>query len=179
MDNWTKIQANITKGVKEITDLFTSTGPDLPETDMEMCLEADRAYAEVAASSSSDRAAQDTARFRLAWALAHSKAAGHATRAIELLRDRTYEWGDAVLPRDRRYITAVAHFNEGDYLSAKEAATDALRHDRECRQAEALKTAAEEKIARDGVIGVGAVSVGAAVIGGLIGALASSSSRRR
>ena len=133
----------------------------------------------VAASSSSDRAAQDTARFRLAWALAHSKAAGHATRAIELLRDRTYEWGDAVLPRDRRYITAVAHFNEGDYLSAKEAATDALRHDRECRQAEALKTAAEEKIARDGVIGVGAVSVGAAVIGGLIGALASSSSRRR
>ena len=46
MDNWTKIQANITKGVKEITDLFTSTGPDLPETDMEMCLEADRAYAE-------------------------------------------------------------------------------------------------------------------------------------
>ena len=95
------------------------------------------------------------------------------------MRDRTYEWGDAVLPRDRRYITAVAHFNEGDYLSAKEAATDALRHDRECRQAEALKTAAEEKIARDVVIGVGAVSVGAAVIGGLIGALASSSSRRR
>ena len=53
------------------------------------------------------------------------------------------------------------------------AAEDALRLDAGCRQAEALRVAAEDAIARDGLIGIGAVGVGAAVLGGVVTALAS------
>ena len=55
---------------------------------------------------------------------------------------------------------------------------EALRVDSGCRQAETLKAAAEEKIAKDGLIGLGAVGVGAAVIGGVLSALAASGRRR-
>ena len=122
-------------------------------------------------------AEQDAARFRLAWALAHSKREGDAARAVELLRDGTYDWGEAVKPRDRKYISAVAHFNEGDFLSARADAEAALRLDSGCRQADALRLAAEDAIARDGLIGLGAVGVGAAVLGGIVTALATSKRR--
>ena len=70
------------------------------------------AAASTPATTAEDHAEQDAARFRLAWALAHSKREGDAARAVELLRDGTYDWGEAVKPRDRKYISAVAHFND-------------------------------------------------------------------
>lgn len=82
------------------------------------------------------------------------------------------------MARDRQYIAAVAHFNDGDYLAARDAANQALRIDAGCRQAEQLKVAAEDKIAKDGLIGIGAVGLGAAVLGGVLSALASSGRRR-
>ena len=100
------------------------------------------------AESPEHHAAHDAARFRLAWALAHSKRSGDGTRAVELLREEGYAWGDTVQARDRRYITAVAQYNEGDYLAARTSAEDALRLDAGCRQAEALRVAAEDAIAR-------------------------------
>ena len=66
-----------------------------------------------------EHAAHDAARFRLAWALAHSRRSGDGERAVELLREEGYAWGDTVQARDRRYITAVAQYNEGDYLAAR------------------------------------------------------------
>lgn len=133
--------------------------------------------AKLEAETPEDHAAHDAARFRLAWALAHSKRSGDGTRAVELLREEGYAWGDTVQKRDRRYITAVALYNEGDYLAARTSAEDALRHDAGCRQAEALRVAAEDAIARDGLIGIGAVGVGAAVLGGVVTALASAKRR--
>ena len=132
----------------------------------------------VASSSGSDHDAHDAARFRLAWALAHSKRSGDAARAVALLQDGSHCWGDKIQARDRHYIAAVAHFNDGDYLAARAAADEALRVDAGCRQAETLKAAAEDKIAKDGLIGIGAVGVGAAVIGGVLSALAASGRRR-
>jgi fission 1 protein len=95
-------------------------------------------FGSVASSSGSDHDAQDAARFRLAWALAHSRRAGDAARAAALLQPGAHKWGDAVQARDRHYITAMAHFNDGDYLAARVAADEALRIDAGCRQAEAL-----------------------------------------
>lgn len=129
-------------------------------------------------SGSDDYDAHDAARFRLAWALAHSKRPGDAARGVLLLEEGRHRWGDKVQVRDRHYITAVAHFNDGDYLAARVAAEAALRLDAGCRQAEALKAAVEDKIAKDGLIGIGALGVGAAVLGGVLSALASSSRRR-
>ena len=64
------------------------------------------------------------------------------------------------------------------YLAARAAAEEALRHDAGCRQAVQLKGAAEDRIAKDGLIGIGAVGVGAAVLGGIVSALAASGRRR-
>lgn len=135
------------------------------------------AVASTPASTPEDHAAHDAARFRLAWALAHSKKEGDGKRAVALLQEGAYDWADAVGARDRRYLTAVAHYNDGDFLAARDAAEQALTHDAMCRQAETLRAAAENAIARDGLIGIGAVGVGAAVLGGIVTALATT--RRR
>lgn len=135
------------------------------------------AVASSPASSAEEHAAHDAARFRLAWALAHSRREGDGERAVALLREGAYDWADAVAARDRRYIAAVAHYNDGDFLAARAAAEEALKFDAGCRQAETLRVAAEDAIARDGIIGIGAVGVGAAVLGGLVTALATT--RRR
>ena len=129
------------------------------------------------ASTAEDHAAHDAARFRLAWALAHSKREGDGKRAVSLLQEGAYDWADAVAARDRKYITAVAHYNDGDFLAARAAAEEALKHDAMCRQAEMLRVAAEDAIARDGIIGIGAVGVGAAVLGGIVAALATTKRR--
>ena len=97
---------------------------------------------------------------------------------MALLREGAYDWADAVAARDRRYIAAVAHYNDGDFLAARAAAEEAFKFDAGCRQAETpASVAAEDAIARDGIIGIGAVGVGAAVLGGLVTALATT--RRR
>ena len=135
------------------------------------------AVAKLEAETPEEHAAHDAARFRLAWALAHSRREGDAKRAVALLQEGAYDWADAVAARDRRYIAAVAHYNDGDFLAARAAAEEALKFDAGCRQAETLRAAAEDAIARDGIIGIGAVGVGAAVLGGLVTALATT--RRR
>lgn len=106
-----------------------------------LCVCLREAFRAVASSSGSDHDAHDAARFRLAWALAHSKRAGDAARAVILLQEGSHRWGETVLARDRHYIVAVAHFNDGDYLAARTAADEALREDAACRQAETLKAA--------------------------------------
>ena len=106
--------------------------------------------------------------------MAHSKKPGHAARAVDLLLPGAHQWCESVLPRDRRYIAAVAHFNDGDYLAARNACEESLSHDPECRQATSLLAAIEDRIAADGVIGIGALGVGAAVLGRVVATLASS-----
>ena len=106
--------------------------------------------------------------------MAHSKKPGHAARAVDILLPGAHQWCESVLPRDRRYIAAVAHFNDGDYLAARNACEESLSHDPECRQATSLLAAIEDRIAADGVIGIGALGVGAAVLTGVVATLASS-----
>ena len=121
------------------------------------------------------------ARFTATWTLAHSADARHNTRAIQMLESngrgeaesverRAERWrddfGEAATDRDLHYLRAVAHYNGRDYEKARAAAFDALRCDPECRQAADVREAAEEALARDGLVAAGEIAaVGLAVIG--------------
>jgi len=115
------------------------------------------------------------ARFKMVWALAHASNVKHNERAVQILEDKSMEFGESMNARDRAYLRAVAYYNSQDYDKAREAAYDAIGIDAECRQAHALRQAAEAALMRDGMVGVGLLSAAALATGAAL--LASASKR--
>ena len=88
-----------------------------------------------------------TTRLGFAWrGRWHTPNARATVKELYLLQEGAYDWADAVAARDRKYITAVAHYNDGDFLAARAAAEEALKHDAMCRQASShLPSPTEER----------------------------------
>ena len=105
------------------------------------------------------------ARFKMVWALAHATNTKHNERAIQILEDPSVTFGESMNARDRAYLRAVAYYNSHDFDKAREAAYDAIKIDAECRQAHALRQAAEAALVRDGMVGVGLLSAAALATG--------------
>lgn len=106
------------------------------------------------------------AEYRLAWALVHSPhredvevGEDIAKQLISVETDRN---------RDAEYYLAVAYYKLGKYVGARRQIAQILEKWPDFRQAERLKALADEKVMREGLIGVGIA--GAAVVG--IGAVA-------
>ena len=164
---------------------FFAPSLTLTIADADMVSDADAEYSKMccessnAAADSFDGDALDQSRFRLLWALSHSGRPGDNSRALHLLSDESIRWGAGVSTRDRRYLAAVAAYNAGDYLRARELASATLAADPECRQAASIKTASEDRIAKDGLVGLGLVGAGIAIIGGIAAIASTSSSSRR
>ncbi|KAG2603330.1 hypothetical protein PVAP13_5KG763201 [Panicum virgatum] len=68
--------------------------------------------------------------------------------------------------REKLYLLAVGHYRNGDYPRSRQFLDQCLEIQPDCRQALALKKIVEDKIAKDGVIGIG---IATTVIGVLIG----------
>jgi fission 1 protein len=150
----------------------------LPQTDVDVVSDAVREYGETMSAHKNGRATDEdvrAARFRMVWALAHAKEKRYNARAVQILTacveaEREDGWkeafGESATQRDGYFLLACAKFNLKDFEGARESAFAALREDPECRQAAALREAAESALMRDGLIGAGALAAtGLAVIG--------------
>jgi fission 1 protein len=155
-----------------------STSFALPRTDVHVVSEAIRLYGETMRAHENGRASDEdvrAARFRMVWALAHAEEKRYNARAVQILTaweeaEGEEAWkeafGESATRRDGYFLSACAKFHVKDFEGARERAFAALREDPECRQAAALREAAENALMRDGLIGAGALAAtGLAVIG--------------
>jgi len=149
---------------------------ELPVTDR--ALIASCASELAALEHSPDQSAIEGARLRLAWAMAHSGDTDDNDRAIALLEE-VLKSSDSDL-RGRReplYLLAVALFNRGHTLRAKEVATEALRVAPRCKQSQALQVACEARLSEDALLGLAVGGVALAGIAIIAGALARGNKR--
>lgn len=109
---------------------------------------------------------------RFSWALVHSRRTEDIERGIAMLEASIASTTDPLKMREKLYLLAVGHFRRGDYSRSRELVEQCLMVEPEWRQAQSLKKAIEDRITKDGVIGIGiAVSAAGLIAGGIAAAL--------
>jgi hypothetical protein len=111
---------------------------------------------------------KESAQLRLGWALAHSeRTQTDAPWALQLL-SKLSSSPNTDSSRQARYLTAVANYNLGKYLDARDWCRRALAIAPSCRQSSTLLQECETQLAEDalvGVAGIGAVLAGVVLLG--------------
>ncbi|CAI0541855.1 unnamed protein product [Linum tenue] len=110
---------------------------------------------------------------RLSWALVHSKQPEDVQRGIAMLESSLGTNTSPLKLREKLYLLAVGYYRCSEYARSREVVEECLKIEPDFRQAQTLKRAIEDRITKDGVIGIGiaATAVGL-VAGGIAAALA-------
>ncbi|CAL4945526.1 unnamed protein product [Urochloa decumbens] len=74
--------------------------------------------------------------------------------------------------REKLYLLAVGHYRSGDYPKSRQFLDHCLEIQPDCGQALALKKVVEDKIAKDGVIGIGIATTALGLLVGIAAAVA-------
>ncbi|CAO1940956.1 unnamed protein product [Urochloa humidicola] len=110
---------------------------------------------------------------RLSWALVHSRNQGDVLRGIGMLQASLVGATTSSLQaREKLYLLAVGHYRNGDYPRSRQFLGHCLEIQPDWGQALALKKVVEDKIAKDGVIGIGIATTALGLLVGLAAAVA-------
>nr|KAJ0203638.1 hypothetical protein LSAT_V11C500254590 [Lactuca sativa] len=114
---------------------------------------------------------------RLSWALVHSKRPEDVQRGIAMLEGSLASSTSSPLEmREKMYLLAVGYYRSGDYSRSRHLVDRCLEIAPEWRQAISLKKSIEDRIKKDGVIGIG---IAATAVGLLAGGVAAALSRKK
>lgn len=113
---------------------------------------------------------------RLSWALVHSRQPEHVQRGIAMLEASLANSSTPLQKRERLYLLSVGYFRSDQYAKSRQLVEECLEIQPDWRQALTLKKAIEDRIAKDGVIGIG---ISASAVGIIVGVLAAALARRR
>ncbi|KAK4345993.1 hypothetical protein RND71_036169 [Anisodus tanguticus] len=95
---------------------------------------------------------------RLSWALVHSKQPDDVQRGIAMLEGEISSLANSSSPlqqREKLCLLAVGYYRSGEYSKSRELTGQCLEIAPDWRQALSLKKAIEDRITKDGVIGIG------------------------
>lgn len=110
---------------------------------------------------------------RLSWALVHSRQAEDVQRGIAMLEASLANSSPPLQQREKLYLLAVGYYRAGEYAKSRQIVEQCLEIAPDWRQALALKKTVEDRIAKDGVIGIGITATAVGLIaGGIAAALA-------
>ncbi|KAL1307701.1 hypothetical protein AAHE18_17G051600 [Arachis hypogaea] len=113
---------------------------------------------------------------RLSWALVHSKRSQDVQRGIAMLEGSLPNTSDPLQQREKLYLLAVGYYRSGDYSRSRDLVERCLMIAPDWRQAVTLKKAIEDRITKDGVIGLG---IAATAVGLIAGGIAAAVSRKK
>nr|AFK45438.1 unknown [Lotus japonicus] len=168
-----KLEAKLGMIVDSVGQFFS--GKDqLPWCDSDIIAGCEREVAE-AGKQSSDELLKECL-LRLSWALVHSKRPQDVQRGIAMLEGSLPGTDDPVQQREKLYLLAIGHYRSGDYSRSRDLVERCLMIAPDWRQAATLKKTIEDKITKDGVIGLGIAATAAGLIAG---GIAAAVSRRR
>ncbi|XP_068660369.1 mitochondrial fission 1 protein A-like isoform X2 [Aristolochia californica] len=149
---------------------FFSGGDNIPWCDRDIIAGCEREVAEAENDGSEQLISQSI--MRLSWALVHSRHPEDVQRGIAMLEVALSKPVNPDQKREALYLLAVGHYRSGDYSRGRQLAEKCLEIAPDWRQAVTLKKTIEDKIAKDGVIGIGiAVTAVGLVAGGITAAL--------
>ncbi|WOH15266.1 hypothetical protein DCAR_0934803 [Daucus carota subsp. sativus] len=143
----------------------------IPWCDSDIVAGCEREVAQTEKGSSQEK---NECIMRLSWALVHSRRPDDVRRGIAMLEALLSDTDSSPEQmREKGYLLAVGYFRSGDYPRSKHMVERCLEVQPDWRQALNLEKAIEDRITRDGVIGIGIAATAAAVLaGGLATALA-------
>ncbi|XP_047950918.1 mitochondrial fission 1 protein A-like [Salvia hispanica] len=102
---------------------------------------------------------------RLSWALVHSRQPEDVQRGIAMLEASLTNTGSPLQKREKLYLLAVGHYRGGDYSRSRHFLEQCFSIAPDWKQALSLKKNVEERITKDGVIGMGIAATAVSLIG--------------
>ncbi|KAK9289933.1 hypothetical protein L1049_008095 [Liquidambar formosana] len=164
------MEAKINMFFDSVGNFFTG-GDQIPWCDRDVILGCEREVAE-AANGDSDELKSESL-MRLSWALVHSRQAEDIQRGIAMLEASLHNTGTPLQKREKLYLLAVGFYRSGEYSRSRQLLERCLEIAPDWRQALSLKKTVEDRIAKDGVIGIGIAATAVGLIaGGIAAALA-------
>ncbi|KAK9055504.1 hypothetical protein SSX86_026587 [Deinandra increscens subsp. villosa] len=147
---------------------FFSGGDQLPWCTDDIIAGCEKEVREVA-SDATDEAKSESI-MRLSWALVHSRQPEDVQRGIAMLEVSLANTNSPLQKREKLYLLAVGYYRSGDFSKSRMLLEQALEIAPDWRQALSLKKAIEERITKDGVIGIGITATAVGLIAGGIAA---------
>ncbi|KAK4749868.1 hypothetical protein SAY87_027317 [Trapa incisa] len=146
----------------------------IPWCDRDIIHGCERDVAE-AANGGSDELKSDSI-MRLSWALVHSKQEQDVHRGIAMLEASLTNSSTTLQQREKLYLLAVGYYRSGEYSKSLQLVQRCLQIAPDWRQALTLKKTVEDRITKDGVIGIG---ITATAVGLLAGGIAAAFARKK
>ncbi|XP_010273221.1 PREDICTED: mitochondrial fission 1 protein A-like [Nelumbo nucifera] len=156
----------------ESVGAFFSGGDNIPWCDRDVIVGCER---EVSQADGVSEEAMNESIMRLSWALVHSRQPEDVQRGIAMLEASLSSTSSPLQRREKIYLLAVGHYRSGDCSRSRQLVERCLEIAPDWRQALTLKKVIEDKIAKDGVIGIG---IAATAVGLLAGGVAAALARR-
>ncbi|CAN4104735.1 unnamed protein product [Withania somnifera] len=166
------MDAKIGKFFESIGDFFTG-GDQIPWCDSDIVSGCEREVAEAEKGSSDELRSECI--MRLSWALVHSRKPEDMQRGIAMLEASLSGSNSPLQMREKLYLLAVGYYRSGDFPRSRQLVDRCLEIAPDWRQALTLKKTIEEKITKDGVIGIG---IAATAVGVLVGGIAAALARK-
>ncbi|CAH9133274.1 unnamed protein product [Cuscuta epithymum] len=152
---------------------FFSGGDQIPWCDSDIVSGCEREVAEANKGSSEELKSECI--MRLSWSLIHSKRPEDVQRGIAMLEASVSGSSSPLQMREKLYLLSVGYYRSGDYSRSRQLVDSCLEIAPDWRQALALKKTIEDKITKDGVIGIG---IAATAVGLLAGGIAAAFARK-
>ncbi|WOH07921.1 hypothetical protein DCAR_0727356 [Daucus carota subsp. sativus] len=163
------MEAKVERLFNKVGTFFKGTDK-LPWCDSDIVAGCENDVAE-AEKGSSDEIRRECI-MKLSWALVHSSRPENVQRGIAMLEASLVGNNSPLQIRENMYLLAVGYYRSGDYSRSRQLVGRCLEIAPDWGQALNLKSAIEERITKDGVIGVGiAVTAVGLVAGGIAAAL--------
>ncbi|KAB5540934.1 hypothetical protein DKX38_013908 [Salix brachista] len=164
------MEAKLGKVIESITNFFTGAD-QIPWCDRDIVAGCEQEVREAEKGSSDEF--KNECIMRLSWALVHSRQTEDVQRGIAMLDSSLGSTTSPLKLREKLYLLAVGYYRSGDYSRSRELVEDCLKIEPEWRQAQSLKKAIEDRIKKDGMIGIGIATAAVGVVaGGIAAALA-------
>ncbi|KAJ4733057.1 Mitochondria fission 1 protein [Rhynchospora pubera] len=161
------MEAKINRFFDSVGSFFSGNSENIPWCDHDIIAGCEKEVREAV----TEEQKRDSV-MRLSWALVHSKDQADVNRGIAMLEASLANSSSSLVTREKLYLLAVGHYRNGDYPRSRQLVDHCLEIEPDWRQARTLKKAVEDKIAKDGLIGVGiATTAVGLVIGGIAAAL--------
>ncbi|EYU18651.1 hypothetical protein ABFS83_10G159500 [Erythranthe nasuta] len=164
------MEAKMNQFFESVTNFFGG-GDHVPWSTPDVILGCEREVAEARKDESADRTNESI--MRLSWALVHSRQQEDMQRGIAMLEASLTNTNSPLQKREKLYLLAVGYYRVGNYSKSMQLLDQCLEIAPDWRQALSLKKTVEDRVTKDGVIGIGITATAVGLIaGGIAAALA-------
>ncbi|KAG7550425.1 Fis1 C-terminal tetratricopeptide repeat [Arabidopsis thaliana x Arabidopsis arenosa] len=167
------MDAAIGKVFDSVSDFFSgaasASADEFPLCDSDIISGCEKELAE--AQKAQDEGRKKECIMRLSWALVHSKMPGDIQRGIAMLEALVVNDTSAMKLREKLYLLALGYYRSGDFSRSRDCIERCLEVEPEWGQAQTLKKAIEDRIVKDGVIGVGIAVTAVGLVAGIAAAI--------